>query len=59
MAVLVHGTGQDGEVHLSVVIDGHHQDDRQGLAVAGDQHHPGADPAWIAGLAQRGPTKPP
>lgn len=44
-------------MHLSVVMDGHHTDDRLGLAVAGDQHCPGADPAWIAGLAQGGPAE--
>jgi hypothetical protein len=55
--VLVHGPGQHGEVPLAVVINGHHPDDRLGLAVAGDQHYPGADPVWIAGLAQRGPAE--
>jgi hypothetical protein len=44
-------------VHLPVVIDGHHPDDRLGLAVASDQHYPGADPGWIAGLAQGGPAE--
>ena len=57
MAVLLHGPGQHGEVHLPLVIDSHYPDDRLGLAVPGDQHRPGADAGGIAGLAQRGPAE--
>jgi hypothetical protein len=56
VAVLVHGPGQYGEVHLAVVIDGHHPDDRPGRAVTGDQHDPSEDPAWIAGVDQPSPS---
>jgi hypothetical protein len=34
VAVLVHGPGQYGEVHLPVVIDGNHPDDQQARPLA-------------------------
>ncbi len=52
MPVLLQRAGQDGEMHLPVLVDGHHPDDRPRIPITGYQQHPRTNPGSISSIGQ-------
>jgi hypothetical protein len=57
VAVLLHGSRQDREVDLAIVIDGNNTHDGLCMAVTGEQHRPRSDPRGVASVGVRPSVK--